>query len=96
MVPLKPSHIVKSLAGHDKDRIYHVLSLDNGYAALTDGKVRHLANPKRKQLKHLSFQSESDSPAARAISDGGAVSNRDIIKSLAAFKAGQVFDEGGK
>ena len=96
MAEIRPSDIVKSLAGHDKGRLYIVLESKNEYAILADGKIRQLLNPKRKKLKHLTRMGEIDSPAVRAIITGGVIGNRDIIKSLAAFNAGRAFDEGGK
>lgn len=46
--------IVKSNAGHDKERFYLVVRLENGSAYIADGKRRKLGRPKRKSLKHLS------------------------------------------
>jgi len=90
-----PSLIVQSTAGHDKGVYYHILSLDGKYAALIDGKVRKLANPKRKSIKHLLPLGEISSPAREKLKNGGTVTNREIIKSLAAYKSGRAFDEGG-
>lgn len=46
--------IVKSNAGHDKERFYLVVRLENGFAYIVDGKRRKLARPKRKSVSHLS------------------------------------------
>lgn len=46
--------IVKSNAGHDKERFYLVVRLENGFAYIADGKRRKLARPKRKNVSHLS------------------------------------------
>ncbi len=45
--------VVKSVAGHDKDKLYCVLSLESGFAFLVNGKTRKMDNPKRKSIKHL-------------------------------------------
>lgn len=45
--------IVCSDAGHDKDRFGVVLKLEGNFAAVADGKLRTLAKPKRKNVKHL-------------------------------------------
>ena len=47
--------IVKSMAGHDKDRFYVVLDLREGDAWIADGKRRKLEHPTRKNGKHLSL-----------------------------------------
>ena len=40
--------IVRSMAGHDKNRFYVVLDLCEGDAWIADGKQRKLERPKRK------------------------------------------------
>ena len=46
--------VVKSLSGHDKNRLFVVLSIDkNGYLAIIDGRYRKVDNPKVKNPKHL-------------------------------------------
>ncbi len=49
-----PGTIVKSTQGRDEGRLYIVISVDKkGIYSLCDGNVRKIANPKRKQIKHL-------------------------------------------
>lgn len=45
--------IVKSKAGHDKDKFSVVVSLENSYAYVCDGKHHKTENPKKKNLKHI-------------------------------------------
>ena len=46
--------IVKSLSGHDKNRLFIVTSIDkNGYLVIIDGKYRTMDKPKSKNPKHL-------------------------------------------
>ncbi len=50
----KPGDIVKSVSGHDKNKIFLVVSIDkNGYLAIIDGKVRKKEKPKLKNPKHV-------------------------------------------
>ncbi len=44
---------VYSRAGRDKGGLYLVVKLEDGYAYLSDGDSRKIANPKKKKLKHL-------------------------------------------
>lgn len=46
--------IVFSTAGHDGKTAYLLLETDGKYAVLVNGRTRKLANPKRKNLKHIS------------------------------------------
>ncbi|XCP86041.1 KOW domain-containing RNA-binding protein [Roseburia hominis] len=45
--------LAKSLAGHDKNKIYVIIELDDTYVYLADGEIRTLANPKKKKKKHV-------------------------------------------
>ena len=48
-----PGRIVVSTAGRDKDRYFVVLSVQDGYCLISDGKVRKVDMPKKKKMKHL-------------------------------------------
>lgn len=50
---MKAGALVRSLAGHDKDRLYLVLAVENGFALVADGKHHSLSEPKKKRLKHI-------------------------------------------
>lgn len=52
---LAKGSVVKSMSGRDQNRFYLVLDLCEGFAWIADGKVRKLASPKKKSLKHLSL-----------------------------------------
>lgn len=45
--------LAKSLAGHDKGKLYYVVSEDEGFVYLVNGKTKLLENPKRKKLMHV-------------------------------------------
>jgi len=42
-----------SKAGRDKDHLYIVVSNDDKYIYVTDGKYKTVGNPKKKNLKHI-------------------------------------------
>lgn len=48
-----PGCPVKSLAGHDKNQYFIILTDDGEYVTIADGKTRTVANPKRKNKKHI-------------------------------------------
>lgn len=50
---LEAGTIVKSIAGHDKQRFYVVVEANGDKVKIADGKVRKLESPKIKNLKHL-------------------------------------------
>ena len=45
--------VVKSIAGHDKNRFYCIVAAGPGGVFIADGKSRPLEKPKRKNEKHL-------------------------------------------
>ena len=46
--------VVRSIAGHDSGSWLVVMSLENGFAFVADGKERKIEKPKKKNIKHLS------------------------------------------
>lgn len=80
---ISKSDIVVSLAGRDQGKFFYVLSTEEGYALLADGKTRRLENPKRKKLKHIRFVARSDSRVAQKIMAGDSVLNSELRRDLA-------------
>ena len=75
--------VVRAAAGRDKDGFFTVLSAENGYAVICDGKRRSLSHP-----KHLF-------PTAVVLGEGSLQTNREIRKALAAARGACLPDEGG-
>lgn len=53
MLIYKLGYFAKALAGHDKDRVYMIVSEDGEMLGLCDGTHRGIANPKYKKKKHV-------------------------------------------
>ncbi len=87
MTDLKPSDIVQSLAGHDRGGLFLVLRTEGGFALVADGRLRSCTKPKRKNVKHLAFQAACPSPVAERVMRGESVSDSEIRKVLAPFRA---------
>ena len=49
----QPGCPARSLAGHDKDQYYVILSVDGDWVFLGDGRKRRQDNPKKKNKKHI-------------------------------------------
>lgn len=52
-MPLEAGTVVRAIAGHDAGSWFVVLSAENGFVCLADGKTRPLEKPKRKSEKHI-------------------------------------------
>lgn len=50
---IKAGQIVKSVAGHDKNKFYVIVSAQENSVAIADGKARRLDKPKRKNILHV-------------------------------------------
>ena len=60
---IKIGSVVRSIAGHDKGALLLVVAVEDGYAYVSDGKLRKVSKPKKKKLKHLQgthFVTEKD------------------------------------
>jgi ribosomal protein L14E/L6E/L27E len=51
--------VVRALAGRDRGGYFVVLSTEDGYAVIADGKRRRLDAPKRKNIRHLQMTCET-------------------------------------
>ncbi len=83
------SGLVRSLAGHDKDQVFCVVGREEGYLLLCDGKNRRLASPKRKKAMHTQVE-EFDHPTLQKLTRQEPVTDKDIRRALAAFRAKEV------
>ena len=79
--------IVRSLAGHDKGGLFCVLDTDGPYLLLCDGKRRRVEHPKRKKAAHAAPAGDFPHPVLERLRTGENLSNRDIRRALAAFRA---------
>lgn len=50
---LEPGMLAKSKAGRDKDCIYVIISVNDEYVYLADGRHRPVCQPKKKNCKHV-------------------------------------------
>ena len=88
--------IVRATAGRDKDGIFCVVGVDREQARLllADGKRRKLAHPKAKKLGHVELltghQPGYDHPAIDKLKQGQALTDKELRRALAAFRAKEV------
>ncbi len=50
--------MARSLAGHDKDKLYIVTAEEDNLLSLCDGRLRPLSKPKKKKNKHVQLIKE--------------------------------------
>ena len=88
--------IVRATAGRDKDGLFCVVGVDgeSGMLLLADGKRRKVTRPKRKKLGHVEALTDEgrqyDHPAIEKLKQGQALTDKELRRALAAFRAKEV------
>ena len=70
--------LARSLAGHDKDRLYIIIRRDAEYVWLVDGITRTMEKPKKKKVRHIQIIHRFAKPVKRALESGTALQNEQI------------------
>ena len=83
------SDVVVSTAGRDQGQFYYVISTDDMFLMLVNGKDRTLDKPKRKKRRHVQKVLRSETRVAAKIRSGDKVLNGELRRDLA-FLAGQM------
>lgn len=92
-----PGDLVESKCGRDAGRVLFVISVQDGFLTLCDGRTRRVEQPKRKKPKHVSHIVRPDGTltesnpgdtlykTAEKIRTGSAVTNSELRRALNAF-----------
>lgn len=75
--------LVKASQGREKNEFFLITEKSENYVSLVNGKQRPIQNPKRKNIKHISFIRKSD--LGHYILDKS-ITNAQIIKYLKDYK----------
>ena len=82
------SHIAKivyALAGRDKGDCFIVVSEEENFLYLSNGKSRKVGNPKKKKIKHVSFTGETDEFVLARLTTTGKLTNKEVRYALSNF-----------
>ena len=80
---LNISDVVVSTAGHDQGEMFYVVSTDDQFLYLANGKDRTLDKPKRKKRRHVQKVLRSETRVAAKILSGDKVLNSELRRDLA-------------
>ena len=83
------SDVVVSTAGHDQGEMFYVVSTDDQFLYLANGKDRTLDKPKRKKRRHVQRVLRSETRVAAKLLSGDKVLNSELRRDLA-YHAGQM------
>ena len=76
------SDVVVSTAGHDQGEIFYVISTDDQFLYLANGKDRTLDKPKRKKRKHVQKVLRSETRVVEKLIQGDKVLNSELRRDL--------------
>ena len=72
MLEYKLGYFAKALCGHDKGKVYMIVSEEEDRVALCDGTIRPLARPKYKNKKHVQLiRSEKTAAVFTSLMESG-------------------------
>lgn len=75
--------LAKSKAGHDEGKIYLIISEDEEYVYLSDGKYKPIEEPKKKKKKHIQIiKKKQDEDLTNRLLSGKPVSNEEIKRQI--------------
>jgi len=77
--------IVISLNGRDAGKRFIVISTDEEYSLIADGKGRRYEKPKRKKNRHLKIEDKADSFINDKLTGNGKITNNEIRRYLATY-----------
>ncbi len=79
----EPGRLVISTAGRDRGKFYLVLGRDSGNRVfVADGEIRKVANPKRKNEKHLRACREMAPDINEKVKTGHKLTDLDVRRAL--------------
>lgn len=78
--------LVKSTAGHDKDRIFFIYKEEGEYVYLVDGKYKTLERPKKKKKKHVEAVTVQRYSLEEKLLAGEKITNEEIKHFIRCFK----------
>lgn len=78
----RPGMMVKSIAGHDKEKIYVVVRELKDSVYVCDGRLKTVDKPKKKNKKHVQLIKTISQEFAEKTANGSVIKNEDIRRIL--------------
>lgn len=73
--------MARSLAGHDRGKMYMILSQDEQYVYLSDGVYRTVDKLKKKKKKHIQIDCRISEKIQKLLDEGRPIQNSDVIRA---------------
>ena len=89
MAVSKIGEFAKSKAGHDKDKIYVIINIEGEYVYLVDGKIRLIANPKKKKdCRRGQEHGQHHEELFHKLQNGEMIRDEDIKRAIKLYNSG--------
>lgn len=85
MITYEIGSFVKSLAGHDKDKVYVIMEQDSEYIYLSDGTIRSVSKFKRKKRKHVQWIDHKDENLVRKFLKEEPIRDEDVKRAVKSY-----------
>lgn len=83
---MEAGDLVLSVAGHDRNRYYIVMSVDGDYCYICDGKKHKCDKPKKKKIKHVISTGEKSKLVKEKLSENAWVTNVQLRREISSCK----------
>ncbi|MGI6006399.1 MAG: hypothetical protein ACOX8E_02780 [Ruminococcus sp.] len=82
MSDLQKGMFARSLAGHDKGKLYIIISADEEYVYLADGKIRTLDHLKKKKIRHVQVDYHADGEIRQIMDSSRELRDEEIKRAI--------------
>lgn len=82
---IHPGEFVYAAKGRDTGKCFIVISCEDNYLYLCDGKSRKVSNPKKKKIKHVEPTGKNDEFIVNRLAQVGKLTNKEVRYSLVRF-----------
>ena len=84
MINMKTGMPARSLAGHDRGKLYIIIRAEAEYGWVADGRCHTAAEPKKKNRKHIQAICRIPEAVEKALTAGEPLTDRIIISGIEA------------
>ena len=85
--------LAKSLAGHDAKTVYYVVRQEGDFFYLSDGRLKTVEHPKKKNKKHLQIIRNIPRVVADILKEDVSDDNAKIRKALKAYQSERLMED---
>lgn len=79
---IKSGMFARSLAGHDKNKLYVIIQIEGEYVYLVDGNIRTIDHPKKKKEKHIQIDYQISEFIQEKIDSRTTIRDEDIKRAI--------------